>query len=334
MSSSAKDNSLRPMESFKKGDRSSARWWGSPLLIFALLLGAWLRFTSLNWDNFKWIHPDESHMQQILSKIHTPDGDSALENIAVYFDTHQSPLNVRNQGARYSYGTLPLFVVRYVAEGLDQTCDRLRMDAPFRSGEASTPSVVAGIFSPVCNGGRFTGLRSKLVGRLLSATADMGTILLVFFIGRRLYGEEVGVLASALVALTAFLIQQAHFFTVDSMLCFFVTLTVYFTVRAGQTAEWVSFCLAGLSVGLAAACKLSGAYASLLVPLAGIVWLWSLPASHRRRSLWGVLLRLVAAGVLCLVAFRLAQPYAFEGPGFFGIRLSPEWLERLGQIRR
>jgi YYY domain-containing protein len=303
-------------------------WWWVPLLLAAVLvIGGYLRFTNLRWDNYKWIHPDESHMQQTLSKIHTPEGDSLFENIAIYFDTHHSPLNVRNAGDRYSYGTLPLFLVRFTAEGLDRVCGDL-LEASLPEGSASSEA-----YDSLCAGGSFTGHRSKLVGRLLSAAADMGTILVVFFIGRRLYGEVAGVLAAGLTALTAFLIQQAHFFTVDSTLCFFVTLTAYFAVRASQTGGWLSFALGGLATGLAAACKVSAAPASLLVALAGVVWLWSLPISRRRWGPWNVLLRLMLAGVVCLIAFRVAQPYTFEAPGFFGVKLSPEWLDRLGQIR-
>jgi hypothetical protein len=295
------------------------------LLAVILIVGGCLRFTNLDWDNYKWIHPDEAHMQQTLSKIHTPEGGSLLENVAAYFDTHRSPLNVRNQGDRYSYGTLPLFTVRFTAEGLDRVCDRM-----MRKASADGPGRA---YELLCSAGRFTGYRSKLVGRLLSATVDMGTILIAFLIGRRLYGETAGVLAATFVALTAFLIQQAHFFTVDSTMCFLVTLAVYFAVRAGQTGAWSSFALGGLAVGLAAACKVSGVYASLLVALAGVVWLGSLEPARRPWGVWNALARLALAGVLCLIAFRVAQPYAFEGPGFFGVKPSPEWLDRLGQIR-
>jgi hypothetical protein len=250
-------------------ERIDEGWWVPLLLAAVLVIGGYLRFANLKWDNYKWIHPDESHMQQTLSKIHTPDSGSLLEDIAIYFDTHRSPLNVRNQGDRYSYGTLPLFAVRFTAEGLDQVCDRLiRESLPSPDGEASSDAP-GRVYELLCGEGRFTGHRSKLVGRLLSAAADMGTILVVFFIGRRLYDEITGVLAAAFVALTAFLIQQAHFFTVDSAMCFLIALTAYFAVRASQTGGWGSFALSGLLTGLAAACKVSGVYSSLLVALAG-----------------------------------------------------------------
>ncbi|MBN1810300.1 MAG: glycosyltransferase family 39 protein [Anaerolineae bacterium] len=323
------------MEQIAANDREriDEGWWVPLLLAAILMVGGYLRFTNLKWDDYKWIHPDESHMQQTLSKIHTPDSGSLLENVAIYFDTRRSPLNVRNQGDRYSYGTLPLFIVRFTAEGLDQACARLIRETLPASAEEASSDALGQVYEPLCKDGAFTGYRSKLVGRLLSASVDMGTILLVFLIGRRLYSEITGVLAAAFAALTAFLIQQAHFFTVDSMMCFLVTLTAYFAVRASQTGGWGSFALSGLSCGFAAACKVSGVYSSLLVALAGVVWLWSLPPLRRRWGLWNALLRLALAGVLCLIAFRIAQPYAFEGPGFFGVKLSPEWLDRLGQIR-
>jgi len=296
------------------------------ILTATLFVGGYFRLTNLNWDEGLWIHPDEAHMQNTLGAIHTPD------SLSLYFDTHNSPLNVRNnQDRRYSYGTLPLFVTRITAEWLDRACG----ESP-----ASLSAAAAALFvgppesnsTVLCNYGAFTGARSKQVGRMFSALADLGTLVLVYLIGRRLYGEGVGLLAAALGALTAFPIQQSHFFTVDSMACFFTLLTAYFSVRAGQSGSWIDFGLAGLATGLTAACKVSAAPAALLVVLAA-VWRLARPsAPSLLRLSTPLLLRLFLAGLLALVAFRIAQPYAFEGPGFFGLRPSPEWLERLGQI--
>ncbi|RLC91889.1 MAG: hypothetical protein DRI79_01810 [Chloroflexi bacterium] len=296
------------------------------LLFIILLTGSYLRFTNLNWDEGQWIHPDEGHMRMITSVIKMPD------SLPLYFDTHHSPLNCRNSGYQYSYGTLPLFLTRLTGEWLDRGCgtspDRL---------SAAVASLLIGSSAAECGPGTFTGSYSALVGRMFSALADLGTVLLIYLIGRRLYGEAVGLLAAGLGALTAFLIQQAHFFTVDSMACFFVTLTAYFSVRAGQSGRWTDFGLAGLATGLAAACKVDAALASLLVVLAA-VWRWMQSSRCSSAPLLpcspaSLLLRLLLAGLLAFVAFRIAQPYAFEGPGFFGVRPSPEWLGRLSQIR-
>jgi len=97
----------------KRGQRAL----GTALLLASILLvGGYLRFTGLNWDEGQWIHPDEGHMRMTLSAIRMPD------SLSLYFDTHNSPLNVRNSGARYSYGTLPLFLTRLTAEWLDRAC--------------------------------------------------------------------------------------------------------------------------------------------------------------------------------------------------------------------
>ncbi|MBL7063961.1 MAG: glycosyltransferase family 39 protein, partial [Anaerolineae bacterium] len=308
----------------KRGQRAL----GTALLLASILLvGGYLRFTGLNWDEGQWIHPDEGHMRMTLSAIRMPD------SLSLYFDTHNSPLNVRNSGAQYSYGTLPLFLTRLTAEWLDRACG----ESPDRLSTAVV-SLLVGPAAAECGPGTFTGFRSAQVGRALSALADLGTVFLIYLIGRRLYGETTGLLAAGLGALTAFSIQQAHFFTVDSMACFFTALTAYFSVCAGQSGDWLSFGLAGLATGLAMACKIDAALASLLVVLAGVWWASGQVGKYASRQVgkWAsgqVVFRLVLAGLLALVAFRIAQPYVFEGPGFFGVRPSPEWLDRLGQIR-
>ena len=306
---------------------AAIRWLLLPLI---LLTAGYLRFTGLNWDEGQWIHPDEGHMRIITSVIRMPD------RLSLYFDTHHSPLNCLNSGYQYSYGTLPLFLTRWTAEWLDRGCG----DSPDRLS-AAAGRVLIGPSASRCTSGTFTGPRSAQVGRFFSALADLGTVALIYLIARRLYGEAIGLLAAALGALTAFLIQQAHFFTVDSMSAFFTTLTACFAVRAGQSKprggpSWLDFGLAGLATGLATACKISAIWAALLVVLAGVGWWLQAIRAQSRRSLLSPLIfllpRLLLAGLLSLVAFRLAQPYAFEGPGFLGLQLSPEWLERLGQI--
>ena len=335
---------------------TNSRSRGLALIILAaiLLAAGYLRFTGLNWDEGQYIHPDEGHMRNTMSLIRWPD------DLSVYFDTHRSPLNVRNnEGRRYSYGTLPLFAARATGEWLDGACT----DTPPPLSRAAARMLV-GSEVEGCRPGTFTGVYNAVVGRTLSALADLGTLILIYLIGRRLYGEAVGLVAAGFGAVTAFLIQQAHFFTVDSMATFFVMSVAYFSVRAAQVGRhrgdgaedsgpagggtgtaWSDFALAGLGVGLAAACKVSAATTALLPVLAAVqtVMRYGRDASGEGDPdardepilprLWMPVLALCLAGVLSLVAFRVGQPYAFEGPGFFGVKPSPEWFGRLQQIR-
>ena len=302
------------------------------MLCAILAVAAVLRFTGLNWDEGKWIHPDEGHMRMINSVIQMPD------NLRLYFDTHDSPLNPRNRDHQYSYGTLPLFLTRAAGEWLDRACGE-----PVDPLSRAVTSFFLSSEDETCNPGTFTGAQSAQVGRAFSALADLGTILVTYLIGRRLHGKAVGVLAAGLVALTAFSIQQAHFFTVDSMASFFTLLAAYFSVRAASSPRsslklWLGSALGGVATGLAAACKVSAGVASLFVMLGAASWLIQRTRGARameraRLILVHILPCLLLAGLLSLVAFRVGQPYAFEGPGFFGLRPSPEWFSRLSQIR-
>jgi Dolichyl-phosphate-mannose-protein mannosyltransferase len=181
-----------------------------------------------------------------------------------------------------------------------------------------------------------------VVGRALSALADLGSVWLVYLIGRQLYGQAAGLLAALFAALTAFAIQQAHFFTVDSLASFFTALTVCFSVRVAQAdaaggPPWTLLGLGGLAVGLATACKLSAALAALFVALAGAAWAWRalhVPSTRPFLIRLGLLAAALGlAALMSLLAFRIAQPYAFEGPGFLGLKPYQPWWERMGQIQ-
>ncbi len=331
--------------------------WGAILrwsLVGAVLVVAGLlRFTGLNWDMAQWIHPDEGHMRTVTGAIHLPD------SLSSYFDTHTSPLNPLNNGQVYSYGTLPLFATRALAEWLEQGCAQPAGPeaAPWALNARLATLFLRSVGRPVdvpCPAGIFTWTYSAFLGRHLSALADLGTVLLIYLLGRRLYGETAGLIAMALASVTVLMIQQAHFFTVDSAATLFTTLTAYLAVRAAQARHppWIDLGLAGLSTGLATASKISAAVAAGLVALGAAAWVLRHTAAAGPpaegdgqpeggaggiwRRAWAAILAIalpvLLSGLLAFVAFRVAQPYAFEGPGFFGVRPSPEWFARLKQI--
>jgi asparagine N-glycosylation enzyme membrane subunit Stt3 len=159
-------------------------------LIIILSVAAYLRFVGIDWGEYQYLHPDERFLVWVGSDI------SPVEKFSDYWDTATSSLNPHNRGhGFYVYGTLPLFLTRYVVEwvyghsGFNEMTD---------------------------------------LGRMLSAIFDLLTVLLVFQVGRRVYNWRVGLLASAFYALAVLPIQHAHFFTMDSFTTFFALLTIFF----------------------------------------------------------------------------------------------------------
>src|SRR5579859_6560850 len=105
------------------------------------------------------------------------------------------------------------------------------------------------------------------LGRVLSAIFDSGTILLTACIGLRLsrdeqpgrpYAWNMALLVAGLVAFTPLQLQLSHFYAVDTMLLFFVMLTLLAYVALVDTEQPMRWLLiAGLGYGLALATKFS-----------------------------------------------------------------------------
>ena len=292
-------------------------------LIAILLVGASMRLTGVNWDEQTHLHPDERFLTDVETKLAWP------KSIAEYFDEARSPLNPHNQGVgMFVYGTLPIFIVKAVGTLLDQ--------------------------------GSYWQIH--LVGRVVSALYDLGVVALVFFLGRRLYGRWVGLLASFLMACTVLAIQHSHFFTVETFTTLLVTLAFYFTIRALQDGGWANWALTGATFGMAVAGKISVATYVLIIGVAALMraarvqagagaaggrplWQWRFAGlsismgvngegerAARRSALVRMLARatgfLAVAGLAALIAFRVTQPYAFTGPSPFSLGISMRWLQQ------
>ena len=298
------------------------------LLVFVMVIGGYFRFVGQNWDDFVRFHPDERFLSGVAASMNGPlnftgsDLESQYKNCLArypdtggrggFFDAQCSPMNPHNTGSGLMvYGTLPTFLVRWTADVVVQV-----------TGDPSF--------------GTYTSIH--LVGRMLSALAEMGVILVVFFIGVQLHDKWVGLVAAMLYAGTVFSIQQAHFWTVDAMSNLFVVLAIWCAIRVQNNGKLWGYLGFGLFFGAALASRINTA--PLVVLLLVAAGLRMLPALDRRLAwqerghlLSSNMLGLVLAGGITILVFRIFNPYAFSGPGFFGLSLNPRWLADLGEAQ-
>ncbi|MCK5634354.1 MAG: glycosyltransferase family 39 protein, partial [Anaerolineales bacterium] len=251
------------------------------LLLAVLGLAAYLRFTGLNWDSNTHLHPDERFLTMVETSIQPP------QSIGEYFNTDTSPLNPHNVGhGFFVYGSFPIFLVRYLAEW---------------TGMSGYDEV-------------------HLLGRAVSGISDLVSILLIYLIGERLFNRRVGILAALFTTLSVLLIQHAHFFVVDPLANVFILAGLYFSVRVIGQGKLSDYLLFGVMLGLAVASKISAAPLAVAVALAGLTNVLSAPEDQKSAVISRTLTFLLAAAFLSLLVFRVFQPYAFEGPGFFDVK--------------
>jgi hypothetical protein len=243
------------------------RIWLLVILVVAFILRTW----NVNWDDGYHFHPDERWIVMVAEKIEwvNPVSDWKL------YSSTDSPMNPRF----FAYGSLPVYLLKLV------------------SGWVAD-------FSGHLEYARYAKL--NLVGRVMSAMFDTGTVLLVFLLGKKLieitnnklqisnkskmqnlnFQNETtkernnditryALWAAGFYAVSLFPIQNSHFYTVDVMLTFFTTLTIYLSLlavgRAGRSGKIWIWVLLGIVWGVAVATKISGLFLGTPVGVALII---------------------------------------------------------------
>ena len=265
------------------------------MLVLVLIAATWLRFYDLSWDAGGLFHPDERQVLIVADRISFP-WPPRLSALL----TPESLWNPKF----FAYGSLPIYLLRLLAD-------------------------IAGRLDP-----SYANLNSSyVVGRALSALFDVGTVYLIYRLGRKLYDARTGLLAAVFVSLTVLHIQLAHFYAVDTVLTFFVVLTVLLTLNVARHPSLKRGLWLGVVLGMALATKISAA------PLAATVALgWLFGVLNRgtddasaamgtglgRKGWWRVLLGLALTGASSLVAFAVCEPYAFIDPVAFLVDIIQE----------
>ncbi len=298
-------------------------WLAIGLLLVVLAAGVYFRFAGLDWDEEQHLHPDERFLTMVTSTIQEP------QSLGEYFNSQSSPLNPYNNNyGLYVYGDLPIFLTRYLGGALNGLCQYL----PLPDGVTWPSDQARPCFNDQGQTFQYTDYSHiYLVGRFLSALLDVLVLILMFLIGRRLYDTRVGILAAALGAATVLQIQQAHFYTADTIAMFFVVVCMFFILRFVDTFSWFDAIASGISGGLAVASRINVAPILGIIALAAFAHVlarWRDPA--RRATIEGALARIVVAAIFALITFRIFMPYAFDGLWRFDER----WTSNMDYARR
>ncbi len=300
------------------------------LVLFAIILiGIFFQFYGRNWNDGTDLHPDEYDFTNTISLLSFP------KNPEEWFNTRSSPIspyarydtdgNITGFGPDLGmrWGQWPIFIIRGIAELTD------------------TASYI-----PL-----------RLTGRTISAILNTLCLLIIYSIGRKLYGHTTGLLAAALSSLAVLQIQSSHFMTVDSFAVFFSALAMlaatqissipFFkcsmnnksrqnllvATRINRLVPWYSLFFA-IAYGMALASKIN------LIPLFGLLLAYLVSASRPELSKSSMIKALIPALALtvfvllaALLTFRVTQPMSFRVPvgdtSFFSFQLNPEWLANL-----
>ena len=283
-------------------------WQERLLLVLILVVAAGLRWSGLDWDEYRHYHPDERHIAWVASSISWPDDWSTA------LQPEQSPFNPfywsptaesegivvpQDQRRNFAYGHVPLYL------GVAATALAERI------GPWLIPHLPADwlLTRDILNGAEMIPFRHlTAVARFLSGLMDLGTLLLLYLLGRRLYSPAVGLLAAAFLAVTVLHIQSAHFFIVDPFLTFFVTAALYCLIRSSDNRSPITdyrspltgwWLLGSAAVGLAVGSKFAAVM--LFVPLLLAAWV----VAGDRWLRW-----LLAGGGTAVFTFALTNPFA------------------------
>lgn len=149
-----------------------------------------------------------------------------------------------------------------------------------------------------------TNANPFLIGRFYSALYSTLTILAIYYISKFVLKEKYALISTFLVAVTAGLIQQAHFATPESTLIFFITASLAMLLSFVNSSKLSYLILSSIFLGLGLGTKI---IASLFLPvlISGLLLkLWRSPAK--------LMLFLSISLLTIAVTFIVTSPFVFS----------------------
>ena len=258
------------------------------ILVLCLVMGSYLRLVGWTRGTSDFLLPEDARagVKQTFYQFH-PDEETLVRKALELENPLHPPLT--------AYGMLPLYLARGAAE----------------IGSRWTRGEPANLDSS--NSRRTTFLAVRLLAVLFS----LGSLWLVWVIGRRGFGKWSALVGTAFVAGAPLAVQQAHFFTVDGVFTTILMAAFYFLLKAVENGQSRHYVIAGVLIGATGAIRLSGLSLGLL--LVGGHYLSGGVGNWRKRGRQLLDLRLWVAGAAALLMLVALQPFMV---------VDPEWLFR------
>lgn len=273
-------------------------WETKFLLLLILILGSFLRFYNIDWDQGQHLHPDERFLTMVATSMVIP------QSFVDYLNPQTSTMNPANIGHPfYVYGTLPVVITKLaaVALGADNYMD------------------------------------ITLLGRLLSGFADILVIFLIYktlalFERRNKVHPHIKYWAAFFYAIAVLPIQLSHFLAVDTFLNLFIFTSLYFALKSSFSKNPLFIVLSALFFGLAIGSKISAIYASPLI----LYFIFRTPLLnlHVIRT---NLVNIVSTGIIFVLTTyiigRIADPYLFQTGNFIDPHISTLFLDNVESLK-
>jgi len=254
------------------------------LTALVLLLGGWLRLTGWTRGTSDFSLSEQTVGKHAESFYHFHPDEQRLATAAFQLENPLDP-------PLTAYGMLPVYLARITLEM-----------ASLWTGED-----LAGLDSHQVRKTAYMALR--LVAVLLSWTG----LWLVWLIGCRVWGKEVGLIGTGLVAVAPLAVQQAHFFTVDGVFLVLMLAVFHVLMEVLEEGRYRSYIVAGALIGAIGAVRLNG----LLLGMVLLVGHCLGEKGEGWKERWRRTLdpRLWATGGTALVVLGLLQPFLIVDPG-------------------
>lgn len=249
-------------------------------LVLILILAALFRINGLDWDQGYHLHPDERAIVMAVDKLTYPTTLSE-------FLSPTSPWNPKF----FAYGSFPMYLLHWAGNTMGEI--------DYRYAEYTLINIV---------------------GRFLSALFDLGTVVFLFFIGRKLFNEKVGLAAAFFYAIGVLPIQLSHFYAVDTILTFFITASLYILLLVYEKPTVNKSLFLGICFGFALTTKVSAIVlvfsiiATLFIDFILQVMKNPRPHTHNAHLLATSAKHLFTFGMITavttLATFAILEPYA------------------------
>jgi hypothetical protein len=264
--------------------RRTVRWL-SAILVLSAILG----IRGLDWGlPYQW-HPDEKIMV-----ADTMIRERSLE--PPHFINPSFHAYATYAAVRLAYALEPRMGIRYRTAGLIEMTDPSHRDRPLL-------------------------MLAFRLSRLLSVVFQLGTVYLLFRVGRYHFDETTGLVAAWFGAVTMGLVNMAHFATGESMLFMLCLWALWRCALVAGRGTWRDYAVAGLATGLACSTK----YTPWLLALPFLVSHFSGRGIARGLSRDGIG-RMLVTFACTAGGFVLASPYTVLSWPLFRQALIVTWF--------